>query len=116
MKFTEKQFRDHPELRAELEKLLDNPALKHALEIVEDSAKPRAAPQARPNAHLDTLTSQHYYKIAGIQSAVDRLHRLTRENLPEEQQEDDLSSQPYWHTLPKEIQEALRKQVQEAIR
>lgn len=116
MRYTEKQYRDSPELRTELEKLLENPALKHALEIVEDLAKPRAAPQARPNAHLDTLTSQHYYKIAGIQSAVDRLRRLTKENAAEEQPEDDLSSQPYWHTLPKEVQEALRKQVQESLR
>lgn len=115
MKYTEKQFRDHTEMRAELEKLLENPTLKFALEIVEESAKPRRLPEPRPNVHFDTLTSQQYYRLFGIQSAVDKLKKLTTENAPNEKEEDELSSQPYFNTLPKEMQDALRKQVQEAI-
>lgn len=115
MKYTEKQYRDHKELRIELEKMLESPALKHALEIVEELAKPRRLPEPRPNVHFDTLTSQQYYRLLGIQSAVDKLKKLTTENAPEEKEEDELSSQPYFNTLPKEMQDALRKQVQEAI-
>ena len=70
MKVTEKVFRDSPELRNELQQVLGTSAMVHALAILEERAKVKKSPEPRPNAHLDTLTSQLFYRLQGRQDDV----------------------------------------------
>jgi hypothetical protein len=108
---TEKEFRASA-FREELLALLNHPALKAAVEIVGETARPRGGIEPRPNAHLDTLVAQRYHKQAGIQAALDHLQRLTQP-LPEEAPpEDELESRPFFSSLPKVVQDALREQMQ----
>lgn len=109
---TEKQFREHVNFRIELTQMLESEVMRTALAIIEDKAKPRGNPEPRPNAHLDTLTTQRYCKLQGIQFAIDKLRDLTEPNPvmgDVEEDKDDLNQMPYFHGLPPEVQEAYRK-------
>lgn len=108
MMMTETEFREHKEMRADLAVLLENPALKLALAIVEEKAKPRATPQARPNAHLDSLTAHYFQELRGIQKAVDTLRQLQLPNPIVKQ--DDAQEEPFFDGLPPEMKEAILKQ------
>ena len=103
---TEIQFRNHSNLRDELDKLLSNPTMKMALEIVADRAKPRSTPEPRPNAHLDTLIAQEYKHKQGVQWAIDTLNRLTK--LPDIAEDAVNDEGEFDHSLPREIREALK--------
>ena len=103
---TEIQFRNHSNLRDELDKLLSNPTMKMALEIVADRAKPRSTPEPRPNAHLDTLIAQEYKHKQGVQWAIDAIHRLTQ---PAEIEGNDFQNEAeFQHSLPPEMINALK--------
>jgi len=115
MRLNEKQFRDHENLRDDLRKILSGEVMTTVLAIVEDRAKPRGLPEPRPNAHLDTLTTQKYCRLQGVQSVVDLLWSLTEPNpvVADTEEKDDLSKQDFFHALPKEMQDALRKRAAE---
>lgn len=92
--------------------MLSNPVMEHVLYILENEAKPRGTPEPRPNAHLDTLTTQRYCKLQGIQHAVDLLWKLTEPVAPNEEQRppsDPAEQLDFFHALPSEIQDAIRK-------
>lgn len=105
---TEKQYRIHPQLRNELAKALKTEAVREALAIIQDKAKPRSTPEPRPNAHLDTLIAQEYKFKQGIQAALDTLDRLTRE--PELEEEKEFDERPFDHAIPDEIRRAMQQQ------
>ncbi len=107
---TQKNFRDNAQFRDELRALLDNPTLKVALEIVEDMAKPRLLPDVRPGVPHDTTVSQQHHKQWGIQHAVDRLKALSEPNPTEAEAEEE---DAFWHTLPKEMKDAIKKKLQQ---
>lgn len=107
----EVEFRNSLEERNRLKTLLQDPTLQRALAIIGDKARPRKIVDPRQHAHLDTITSQHYYHIAGIQYALDRLEKLTEPNPdPIEERKGkiaEMEREPYWHTLPPQMQQAL---------
>jgi hypothetical protein len=108
---TELEYRTSS-FRDELRELIDhNGALRLALEIVGDEARPRGVIEPKPHAHFDTLVAQRYNKQAGIQSALDHLRRLTQPPTPEAPEENELEATPFFHGLPEAVQDALRKQL-----
>ncbi len=110
MFMTKEQFQNNEEMRSKLEAILADPILKYALDIVENEAKPRGIPEPRVNAHLDTLTTQRYCRLLGIQQAIDMLHALTKPPLAEAVEEgDDVDAQPFFHTLPEPMKNAIRQ-------
>ncbi len=110
---TESQFRDHDNLRKELAEFLAKPSVALAIQIIEDKARPRYVPEPRLHAHLDTLMSQQYYKILGIQYAIDSLMRLTRPNPTEitGNEEED----PFFHALPEPMKIALKEKREQGL-
>lgn len=115
MKFTDKIFRDSPELRQELEAALNGNAMQIALSIIEDSAKIRSTVQPKQYAPLDSLIAHQHHKQAGIQKAVDDLWRLIEPNPVVEESTPDrvkeLQQEPYFQNLPKIMQDAWLNQV-----
>ena len=109
---TEEHFREHIELREELQKALDIPALKMALSVIENKAKPRQSVEPRPNTHLDTLISHQYHRLAGIQYAVDTLERLTKPNALKDQVEEEPE---FYHGLPDVVKQALKQRNHETL-
>lgn len=109
---TEPQFRLHPQLRNELANLLKNSTFQEALAIVQDKAKPRSTPEPRPNAHLDTLVAHDFHYKRGIQAAIDTLDRLTK--APEIEEDQRLDEDPFSHSLPRELRDAINQYRQES--
>jgi len=108
---TEKQFRDDPKIRAEYAGLLEHPLLRNAISIVEEKAKPRGLPNPQMGTHMDTMASQKLSRIAGIQQAIDNLKALC-DPWPvstDEAKPDEMNDVPYFHTFPKQMQDALRQ-------
>ena len=103
---TETEFRIHPQLRNELANILKNSTLQDALAIVQDRAKPRSAPEPRPNAHLDTLVAHDFHYKRGIQAAIDLLERLTK---APELHEESTEESPFAHSLPRQMREAIEQ-------
>jgi hypothetical protein len=106
-------FRTHAEKREHLEGILNDPVFREAFEIIQDKAKARHVPEPRMHAHLDTLMSQQYYKILGIQYALDSFSRLTRPNPVESVGNDE--EDPFFHSLPETMKEAIRMRKNEII-
>jgi len=116
IKMTEKLFRDSEVMRSELSQLLANPTMQAALKIVAEKAKARHTPEPRMHAHLDTLTTQHYYRLLGVQKALDLLENLTEPNplvTTEEQKKHPFDGDPYFDNLPQNVKDALIQRAQQ---
>lgn len=114
---TEAEFRNHDNLRGELEGLLNNPVLALVLRIAEDAVKPRGSVllDGRPGDHIDTLSSQKYWRLVGGQSTIDRIYRMTKANpTTEEAALKEFDENPFAYTLSQTMREALiKKRAQE---
>lgn len=109
---SEKEFRSSGHKDA-LKDLLTNPTLVMALEIIGETAKPRGTVEPKPNSHLDTLVAQKFHKQSGIQQALDHLKRLTTAPEEDVEPEDALTAMPFFSTLPKPMQDALRERAKQ---
>lgn len=109
---TEQEFRKNQALRDQLNDLLKHPALRQALEIIEDEAKPRANIQPVPGAAFDTVVAKSYHRHSGIQRAVDRLKQMaipwSQESPEEETEQPAISIADMIAAQPPEIQERLK--------
>lgn len=104
---TEREFRNSSH-RDALKALLDNDAtLKLALQILGETTRPRGVVEPRPNAHLDTLVAQKHYRLCGRQETLDHLMRLS-EPMGDEAKPDDEDA-AFFHALPDQMKEAIRK-------
>lgn len=112
-KITERLFRDSPNLRDRLADLLKDEALNTALSIISESAKPRRFIFPLQGSHLDTIASQQYHILLGVQKTLDHLQRLTTPNPvgdSKDQLEDMLEEKyPFFSSLPQPMQDAIRK-------
>ena len=103
---TEQEYRENRELREQLRQLLDAPALKFAVAVISDKAKARMFHEPKAGVHLDTLVSQHYNRLTGIQYALDTLNRLTQ---PNQEVSEDFQEPEFFHALPEEMQRAIKE-------
>lgn len=106
---TEHQFRENDKLREALKEALETEPLASAIRILEDKAKPRQFHAPTPGVHLDTMVSQHYHRLSGMQAMLDNLRRLAELNPIEAEDKDEPE---FFHALPEPIKNALRKQHQ----
>lgn len=106
----EQLFRNTPDLRLELETILNGKTMQKALAILEDACKPRRSVPLTPGVPMDSSVSHHYHTIMGIQKAIDRLWRLTTpptEGNEEKDPED--TEETFFHGLPEEMKQAIRQ-------
>jgi hypothetical protein len=95
-------FRRSDDARTELARLLNEPALKQAIEVIREAGIPKSIPQLDSRNHPDTVVAHKFHEMVGINSALDALSRLT---LPMNEHPDDhAEEEPFSHTLPKHLQ------------
>ncbi len=75
----EEHFRKSADLVTQLQEALALTAMKQALSILSDEARPRnSLPDPVPGLHPDTNLAHYYHFLQGANAVLDRLKRLAR--------------------------------------
>lgn len=75
----EENFRKSAELVTQLQEALALTAMKQALSILSDEARPRnSLPDPVPGLHPDTNLAHYYHFLQGANAILDRLKRMAR--------------------------------------
>lgn len=86
----EEHFRKSEELVTQLQEALALTAMKQAIVILQDEARPRnALPDPVPGLHPDTNLAHYYHFLQGANAILDRLKRLAKRFDPREAMIED---------------------------
>lgn len=86
----EEHFRKSADLVTQLQEALSLTAVKQALSILSDEARPRnSLPDPVPGLHPDTNLAHYYHFLQGANAMLDRLKRLARKYDARKDAEDE---------------------------
>ncbi len=88
---------------------LDSFAGQEFIRLLEDKAKPRRVPEVRPGMHPDTVVSQHYHHLHGLQKAADFARALATDYDEKTIGADDDADDAFFHSLAPEMKDAIKK-------
>lgn len=87
------EFRNSEGLRQSLHQVLQNDTLKRALETI--MSHPDEFPSPIPGVHYDLILAREHSKTVGVNSAIKRLHELTKP-IRDDKKEADVIERPQW--------------------
>ncbi len=106
-KTTEEEFRNSPGLVEELARILREPTLLHALDVIRSS--PSDLPPMATGIHFDVIMAREHAVTVGTNKAIAKLFRLSSPKTKDDGFQQDANREEWFDHVPAEMMEAIKK-------